>query len=215
VTFTKNFPTKLLLVVLSFIVLAGYSIANPPQQQISGGGSTSIVQGGNTALVSAGGALKVDGSAVTQPVSGTVTITPSGTQTVTGAGGTFPITGSVGISGGTANIGLVRIIPSACTQSTPFNNSTVGVAVGAGTTVTSTTTCVTFAYVNNITNSPVTLRLADKAGTPVIWFGGGADYMVPANSNIRIPIDGVTFTSGITAIAGTAAALNLQINGLQ
>jgi hypothetical protein len=61
----------------------------------------------------------------------------------------------------------------------------------------------------------VTLRIADKAGTPVIWLGGNADFTIPANSNIRIPIDGVTFTSGITAIAGTTTALNLQINGLQ
>jgi hypothetical protein len=61
----------------------------------------------------------------------------------------------------------------------------------------------------------VTLRLADKAGTPVIWLGGNADFSIPANSNIRIPVDGVTFTSGITAIAGTSSAINLQINGVQ
>ena len=120
-----------------------------------------------------------------------------------------------GVSAGTANIGFVRILPSSCTQSTNFANATVGVATGAGTTVTSTTTCVTFAYANNITNSAVTLRLADKAGTPVIWLGGNADFSIPANSNIRIPIDGVTFTSGMTAIAGTSSAINLQINGVQ
>ena len=141
------------------------------------------------------GGLRVDGSGVTQPVSGTLSINALPT--------------------GTNNVGFVRIIPSSCTQSTNFTNSTVGVATGAGTTVTSTTTCVTYAYANNITNSAVTLRLADRQGTPVIWLGGAADFSIPANSNMRIPIDGVTFTTGITAIAGTAAAINLQINGLQ
>jgi hypothetical protein len=141
----------------------------------------------------------------TQPVSGTVTATLSGSINNT----------AFGVSAGTANIGFVRILPSACTQSTNFANATAQVATGAGTTVTSTTTCVTSAYANNITNSAVTLRLADKAGTPVIWLGGNADFSIPANSNIKVPIEGVTFTSGITAIAGTATAVNLQINGVQ
>jgi len=116
---------------------------------------------------------------------------------------------------GTNNVGFVRVLPSSCTQSTNFSNATSQVATGAGTTVTSTTTCVTYAYANNITNSAVTLRLADKAGTPVIWLGGNADFSIPANSNIRIPVDGVTFAGGITAIAGTSSAINLQINGVQ
>lgn len=135
---------------------------------------------------------------------------PAGGNTVGAVSNT-----AFGVSAGTANIGMVRVIPSSCTQSTNFANSTVGVATGAGTTVTTTTTCVTFAYANNITNSAVTLRLADRQGSPVIWFGGNADFSIPANSNVRIPVDGVLFTSGITAIAGTASAINLQINGLQ
>ncbi len=141
------------------------------------------------------------------------------TVTVTQATGTnlhaVIDSGTVAVSGGTANIGFVRIVPSSCTQSTNFSNSTAQVATGAGTSVTGTTTCVTYAYANNITNSAVTLRIADKQGTPVIWLGGNADFIIPANSNLRIPIDGVTFTSGITAIAGTATAVNLQVNGLQ
>jgi len=119
------------------------------------------------------------------------------------------------IGAGTANIGFVRMLPSSCSQSTSFTNTTGQVATGGGTTVTSTTTCVTFAYANNITNSAVTLRLADKQGTPVIWLGGNADFSLPANSAVKIPIEGVTFTSGITAIAGTGSAINLLINGMQ
>lgn len=181
------------------------------QLQQSGGPGSSVtatqagtwtVQPGNTANTTA---WKVDGSAVTQPVSGTFW---QATQPVS-------LASTPALAAGTNNIGLVRAVPSSCTQSTNFANATAQVATGAGTTVTSTTTCVTFAYANNITNSAVTLRLADKAGTPVIWLGGNADFTIPANSNVRVPIDGVTFTSGITAIAGTSSAVNLQINGVQ
>ena len=174
--------------------------APPGSATLMGGSVTTAAPSYTTGQMSAlslnlAGGLRVDGSGVTQPVSGTLSINA--------------------LPNGTNNVGLVRIIPSACTQSTNFANSTVGVATGAGTTVTSTTTCVTYAYANNITNSAVTLRLADRQGTPVIWLGGAADFSIPANSNMRIPVDGVTFTTGITAIAGTASAINLQINGLQ
>lgn len=114
-----------------------------------------------------------------------------------------------------ANIGIVRAVPSSCTQSTPFASQTVGVATGAGTSITSTPTCVTLAYANNITNSAATLRIQDKTGTPIIWVGGNADFSIAANSSVRLPLDGVTFVGGMTAIAGTGSAINLDINGLQ
>jgi hypothetical protein len=210
------------------------------QEQASGGSTTQLLDSGGTnkASISAGGALKVDGSAVTQPVSmtsttitGTVAATESGTWTVQpgnvanttawkvdGSAVTQPVSGTVTVNalpGGTNSIGIVRAAPAGCTQSTNFTSSTVGVAISAGTSVTSTTTCVAMVYVNNTTNSSVTFRLQDKAGTPVIWIGGNADFSIPANSNVMFPLGGVVFTSGITAIAGTASALNLQVDGLQ
>jgi hypothetical protein len=219
--------------VVGFLCLCWW--ANAQLNQSGGAGSsvtatqsgTWTVQPGNTANTTA---WKVDGSGVTQPVSGTVTSNQGGTWTVQpgntanttawkvdGSSVTQPVSlASIpALAAGTANVGFVRVLPSPCTQSTNFANSTAQVATGAGTTVTSTTTCVTSAYANNITNSAVTLRLADKQGTPVIWLGGNADFSIPANSNIKIPIDGVTFTSGITAIAGTSSAINLQMNGVQ
>jgi hypothetical protein len=124
--------------------------------------------------------------------------------------------GTWALDTGTAIIGFVRLIPVGCTQTTRFSGDTVGVATGAGTSVTSTTTCLGNVYVNNITNSAVTFRLADKTGTPIIWVGGNADFSIPANSNLGFPfLAGVTMTSGITAIAGTSAALNLHVEGLQ
>jgi hypothetical protein len=96
-------------------------------------------------------------------------------------------------------------------------HDTIGVAVSTGTSVSSVTGCILECYVNNITNSAVTLRLADKTGTPIIWVGGNADFSIPANSNLGcggnngMLISGVSFASGITAIAGTASALNLHL----
>jgi hypothetical protein len=113
-------------------------------------------------------------------------------------------------------VGFVRTLPAGCTQTTRFSGDTVGVATAAGTSVTATTTCIGSVYLNNITNSAVTFRLADKTGTPVIWVGGNADFSIPANSNMGLPfLAGVTFTSGITAIAGTGSAINLHVEGWQ
>jgi hypothetical protein len=202
---------------------------------------TWTVNPGNTANSTA---WKVDGSAVTQPVSAASLPLPSGAATAakqpalgTAGSAAADVITVQGIAGGTAQkvdgsavtqpvslaalpagtnmLGLIRAVPSSCTGSTPFASSTVGVGTGAGTSLTSTATCATFAYANNITNSPVTLRIQDKSGTPIIWFGGNGDFTIPANSNIRIPIDGVNFVAGITAIAGTGSAINLQVNGLQ
>src|ERR1019366_955170 len=116
----------------------------------------------------------------------------------------------------TANIGFVRSVPSSCSQATTFTGSTVGVATGAGTSITSTTTCLTVLYVNNITNSAVTFRFQDKTGTPIIWVGGNADFSIAPNSRVAFPgLAGVTLAGGATAIAGPASALNIQVSWLQ
>jgi hypothetical protein len=192
----------LIAIVLGFI--AGPVLV--AQLQSSGGSGSSVAV---TSLPSLPTGSNVIGHVINDASSAVIG------HVINDSGSTTAVTSLPATPGGTNNIGLVRSLPSSCTQSTPFANATAQVATGAGTSVTSTTTCVSFAYANNVTNSPVTLRLADKAGTPVIWLGGNADFTIPANSNVRIPIDGVTFTSGITAIAGTASAVNLQINGVQ
>ncbi len=204
-------------VCLAFLMNALVFLPTYAQLQQSGGGTVTIT-GSLPAGSNVIGHVINDASSA---VIGHVIVDTTSTTAVTQATGTNlhavidSGTVTANIAGGVTNIGFVRIIPSSCTQSTNFTSSTAQVATGAGTTVTSTTTCVTYAYANNITNSAVTLRIADKQGSPVIWLGGNADFTIPANSNLRIPIDGVTFTSGITAIAGTSTAINLQINGLQ
>lgn len=200
------------LVLLCFSTVA--MINAVPQQQVSGGGSVTLTAG--SALI---GKVGID-----QTTPGTTNKVSIGTDGTVAINAALPAGGNAigsitntafGVSGGVANIGIVRDAPSSCTQSTNFTQSTVGVATGAGTSITSTSTCVTKVYVNNITNSAVTFRLQDKTGTPIIWVGGNADYTIPANSNASFPLDGVVFTGGITAIAGTSSALNLQVSGLQ
>jgi len=119
---------------------------------------------------------------------------------------------------GTNLLGSILQLPAGCngSGSSLVNHNTVGVATGAGTSVSVVTGCVVECYINNITNSPVTIRIADKAGTPVIWVGGNGDFSIPGNSNLGcganggLELAGIVMTSGITAIAGTAAALNLH-----
>jgi len=119
-----------------------------------------------------------------------------------------------------ANIlGSTFNLPAGCsgTGTAYVIHNTVGVAVSTGTSVSSVTGCVVECFVNNITNSAVTLRIQDKTGTPIIWIGGNGDFSIPPNSNMGcganggMDLGGVVMASGITAIAGTASALNLHL----
>lgn len=223
----REVPTR---IWVSLTILVLLTIPAISQLNQSGGPGSSVT----VTSISAGSNIigKVGVDQTTPGTTNGVSLAQLGANTVntgTGAAGTgtlrvavatdssFSIANTAfGISAGSAIMGFVRPLPSGCgSLVTIFNNTTAQVATGAGTTVTTTTTCTTFVFVNNITNSAVTLRLADRQGTPVIWVGGNADFSIPANSNFGIPVEGVTFTSGITAIAGTATALNLQISGLQ
>jgi len=202
-------------IIWTSLVLIGFAAVLSGQQQQSGGGGSSVtITGALPAGTNVIGKVGID-----QTTPGTTNLVSIGTNGTVAINAALPAgansIGTVVNGTGTANMGYVRTLPSSCTQSTTFSSSTVGVATGAGTSVSSTTTCVTLVYVNNITNSPVTFRLADKTGTPIIWIGGNADYTIPANSNVAYPLGGVLFTGGITAIAGTASALNLQVSGVQ
>jgi hypothetical protein len=172
-------------------------------------GTTNLVSIGSNGTVALAAGAAVIGHVINDASSAVIG------HTINDSGSTTSVTALPALPAGTNNLGYVRSLPSPCTQSTNFTNTTVGVAISTGTSVTSTTTCVTSIYVNNITNSSVTLRIQDKTGTPIIFIGGGTDYSIPANSNVMFPLGGVTFTGGITAIAGTGSALNLVINGVQ
>ena len=161
-----------------------------------------------------GVSLSQIGSTTTATGNGT---TGAGVQRVTIASDQTAFSVNSALTAGTALAGYVKIRPNGCTAAGTSDvvHDTIAVATGAGTSVSAVTGCILECYVNNITNAAVTLRLADKAGTPVIWVGGNGDFTIPANSNMGcgggIILSGVTFTSGITAIAGTATALNLHL----
>lgn len=140
------------------------------------------------------------------PVVGQKTMARSAPVVIASNQSPIPVTGTT----------TTTTVTALCTQTTLAKFQTVGVANGAGTSVTSTTSCIAGSiYVNNPTNSAATIRLQDKAGTPVIWIGGIADFSIPANSNLIVDLKGAVFTSGITAIAGTNAVLNLYVPTLQ
>lgn len=226
-------PRWMMLSIALLICVLFMSLTSNSQQQQSGGViiSGALPVGGNiigkvgidqttpgtTNLVSIGSNGTVGlvaGSAVIGHVINDAGSAVIG-HTINDSGSTTAVTALPALPTGTNNLGYIRALPSPCTQSTNFTNTTVGVATSAGTSVTSTTTCVSSIYVNNITNSAATLRVQDKTGTPIIFIGGAGDYSIPANSNVMFPLGGVTFTGGLTAIAGTGSALNLVVNGVQ
>jgi hypothetical protein len=202
VIFTKSSLTKLLLVAMSMIALVGYSVATAPQQNVSGGGSVSIVQGGNTANVSAAGALKVDGSAVTQPVSGTFW---QATQPVSGTVTVNPL------PAGSNNIGKVNALPLDGCGGTNYDSGLLTLPTAA-TVVTATNTCVQAIGLMNVTSSAQTCTITDGQGSPVTVL---SSYQIPANSTARFVFDGVKFLTGIKWSCTNATSVTGYVRGTQ
>jgi hypothetical protein len=210
-----------LALVLLVLMVAGGLMS---QQQISGGGSTTLGAGSNligkvgldqtTPGTTNAVSLAQLGSTAVATGNG---VAGAGVQRVAIASDQTAFAVNATLVGSAVLAGYVKLRPSGCTAAGTSDvvHDTVGVATGAGTSVSAVTGCLLECYVNNITNAAVTFRLADKSGTPVIWLGGNGDFSVPANSNLGCGggplLAGITFTSGMTAIAGTASALNLHI----
>ena len=172
----------------------------------------SIAQIAGTAVTTGAGAS----TAGTQRV---ITATDSTIGTVTAVTTVAAVTAITNaLPAGGNLLGFVKALPSGCTSGTTLVvRNTVGVATGGGTSVSSVTGCIVECFANNITNSAVTIRIADKTGTPIIWLGGNADFSIPANSNLGcasnsgVNLAGILMANGITAIAGTASAINLHL----
>lgn len=110
-------------------------------------------------------------------------------------------------------VGVVRTIPlHGCAGNTLQDVKQLDVATGAGSAITTADTCVFYVYANNKTANPVTLTIRDRQGTP---FEYSTSFAVPANSDVKREFDGHRFILGVTAIAGTAASLNLVLMGVQ
>jgi hypothetical protein len=209
-------------VVLVGLLVSGVTMGQ--LQQSGGGGSTTTLLAGSAVAGKFGIDQTTPGTTNGVQINAAL---PAGTNVIghviTDSGTITAVTAVTAITNalpaGTNLLGQTISIPAGCSGSGTalVNHNTVAVATGAGTSVSSVTGCVVECYVNNITNSAVTFRLADKAGTPVIWVGGNGDFSIPANSNLGcganggLEIGGIVMASGITAIAGTAAALNLHV----
>jgi len=197
---------KLWVVLLILTLVLSYNLFS--QIQVSAGGVNIIQIAGTAVATAAAGIMKVG---ITDSSGNALNSTANALNVHTDG------TGSVVLASGTNVIGYVRLIPAGCSaQSTPAQLRAVPVATGAGTSLTATTSCVVSCYANNLTNSGVTIRIQDGQGTPVIWTGGNADFTILPNSNMRLPLaEGTVFTTGVTAIAGTATAINLACSSYQ
>jgi hypothetical protein len=205
---TRNLVAGLVLVAFAVI---GTLMSQGLTQ--SGGPGSTVTANAGTNLNTSALALESGGNLAT--IAGAIS---AGKINVTGTiGAVTSITNA--LPAGANLIGFTMQMPAGCSGSgtalVPHN--VVGVATSAGTSVSSVTGCVVECYVNNITSSAVTLRIADKTGTPIIWVGGGTDFSIPAISNVGcagnngVNLAGIIMASGITAIAGTGSALNLHI----
>jgi hypothetical protein len=211
------------LTLSAVVLVLMLAVGLTAQLQQSGGGGSSVTIGSALPAGSnlVGGVNVIDSAGTNKLAvdsSGRVTVASLVNALPAGSNAIGSITNTAfGVSAGSPVMGYVRQIPTGCfAQSTASNLTASQVATSAGTSLTSTTSCVASCYINNITNSAVTLRLQDKSGTPIIWVGGNNDFSIPANSNTRVPLaDGVVFTSGMTAIAGTTTALNLSCSVYQ
>jgi len=168
-----------------------------------GAGNAFHVQPGTAAVFSVDDnstTLSVDDGAGALTVDGTVAATQSGTYTV--QPGNTPNT--------TAWI-VETISYNSCgmtLQDTPVTD----VATGAGTTLETVTTCVESFHVTNVTATPCTITIEDRNATPKEYVEA---FSVPGNSTVRWDMDGRSFDTGITAIAGTATCLNISMIGVQ
>jgi hypothetical protein len=113
---------------------------------------------------------------------------------------------------GTNLLGIVETIPDNSCGTTLQDTEQADVATGAGSTIEASTTCVDMIHVSNVTASPCTITIEDGAGTPFEYVEA---FTVAGNSTARWDFDGMSFTSGITAIAGTASCINLRMKGWQ
>jgi hypothetical protein len=192
-----NDSRKSLIFAAAIVLLSVLTAAiGTPQQNVSSGGSVSIVQGGNTAVVTAAGAQKVDGSAVTQPVSGTFW---QATQPVSGTfwQATQPVSGpltdaqlrasAVPVSGSFSSTPL-----TAC-GSTNYDSGIITIP-NSTTVLTSTATCVSTVILINLTGTQQTCTVTDGQGTPA--------NLIPPSFDLWPKTDAVFNRYGVKALSG-------------
>jgi hypothetical protein len=185
-----------------------------------------IIVGAGTAGSPTGGVVSVQGvssgTAIPASQSGTWTVQPGNTANttawlVTGTGGTFPAsesgTWTVGLNAGTNLIGYTRA-QNGC--STTVYESGMAYLPTTSTAVTSTSTCVALLALNNSGSTAQTVTVTDgstncnSAACPVL-----SSFVLPANSNMLLPLYGMKFASGIKWSTTTANQVMGDVIGNQ
>jgi len=164
-----------------------------------------IIVGAGVAGTAAGGVVSVQGvaSGTPIPVSGTFW---QATQPVSG-------TVSAGINAGTNLIGYTRA-QNGC--STTVYESGMAYLPTTSTAVTATTTCVTLLALTNGGATSQTITITDgstncnSAACPVL-----SSFVLPANSNVLLPLYGMKFTTGLKWSTTTANQVMGDVIGNQ
>ncbi len=199
-----NKKRSLMLAALAVGLSLAFVVFGTPQQNVSGGGSVSIVQGGNTAVVTAAGAQKVDGSAVTQPVSGTFW---QATQPVSG-----PLTDAQLRASAVPVSGSLSSTPLTGCGSTNYDSGIVTIP-STTTVLTATATCVNTVILINLTTSQQTCTVTDGQGTPANLIP--PSYDIPAKSDAVFNRFGVKALSGVKWSCTNSSAVAGIVRGQQ
>lgn len=191
--------------ILAGVIICLVAVATiATQQNISSGGSVTMVQGGNTAIVTAAGAQKVDGSAVTQPVSGTFW---QATQPVSG-----PLTDAQLRASAVPVSGSFSSTPLTGCGATNYDSGIITLP-NSTTVLTATPTCVTSITLINLTASQQTITVTDGQGTPANLIPPAFD--LAPKSMARFQLDGVKALAGIKWSATNASAVAGIVRGNQ
>lgn len=104
---------------------------------------------------------------------------------------------SVGLNAGSNIIG--KTAPVTACGTTSFSQAIAAVPTSS-TAITTTTTCILAAFVNNTNSTAQTFTLTDNSGTPINIVGPA--FSIPGLSNMVIPLGGIQATSGVKWSAG-------------
>lgn len=112
---------------------------------------------------------------------------------------------------GSGSGGTTKVVPATACGTTVFSQAFVLVP-SANTAVAAATTCVETIVLTNVTTSVQTITITDNQGSPVTAFNA---FPLQPGATVLLPLNGVSFTSGIKWQAGAASSVSGAILGYQ
>ncbi len=210
-------PAVRFVAVIAIILTVGtvWQSTHAQLQQSGGGGSNASV--GSIAAAApgsgtlAGGVFNSTLPTYTNGQLGQVQIDASGRLLVASIAGTSNVSVTSALPTGSNVIGSVGAKPLTSCGNTIYDSGMTNLPTTEA-AATSTATCVSAIYVNNLTASSQTFSIKDNQGTPVVYVNA---FNLPANSNLLLSFGGIKFASGVRWVATNASAVNAQILGYQ